>query len=135
MAYVRKYVPNAKIFVMQTWAFENDCTREGFEEYNKNQTEMYHRLSKCYAKIADEFSLPLIKCGDLIQKLRTNYPEIPMCRDGFHMHYIYGRYALACLWLKTIFERDISKSDFYPTLPDMKTNKEYIDKIRNLISQ
>ena len=34
---------------------------------------------------------------------------ISLCRDGFHMNYLYGRYALACTWLAKIFGEEAGK--------------------------
>ena len=50
----------------------------------------------------------MIPSGDIIQKARQQEPfrvlegGISLCRDGFHMSIPYGRYLLACVWMKTL---------------------------------
>ena len=61
---------------------------------------MYRRLSEAYEGIARELELPLIPSGDIIQEVRGlppfRYREggRSLCRDGYHMDYLYGRYLL-----------------------------------------
>ena len=136
LGYVKRYAPNADIKVMQTWAFDDNCTREGFENYGRSQKVMYERLIPCYEKISKKYELPLIRCGEALQALRGT-PRFDMskggetlCRDGFHMHYIYGRFLLGCIWYQAIFNKSIKDGKFYPTIPDMPTDKEKIDFIR-----
>ena len=139
LGYVRKYAPRAKIYIMQTWAFDDDCTREGYEEYHNSQKEMYTRLVPCYDEIALSSGLPLVRCGDAVQKLRT-LPEFDrnnggrsICRDGYHMHLIYGRYLLAAIWFKTIFGGNLSRCSFYPEVEGEETDKSLIDLIKNFV--
>ena len=37
-----------------------------------------------------------------------------MCRDGFHMSVPYGRYLLACVWMKTLFSGRASENPYVP---------------------
>ncbi|MBO5745552.1 MAG: hypothetical protein J6S13_00495, partial [Clostridia bacterium] len=54
---------------------------------------------------------------DVIQALRStpefNYPQEPsLCRDGFHMHLLYGRYAVGATWFETLLGGNILESKF-----------------------
>ena len=118
--YLEKEVPEAQICLHQTWAYEADSCHSGFIRYNSNQQEMYRRSRENYCAIAEKYSIPLIPCGDVIQNLR-NRPEfdpakggMSICRDGFHMHYLYGRYALACTWAKTLLQAPVRSCAFLP---------------------
>lgn len=118
--YVKTYAPHAKQRLHQTWAYEIDSTHEGFANYNNNQLQMFGALQSAYKKAADRLNLPIIPCGEAIQRLRT-LPEFDyansgksLCRDGFHLHLIYGRYAAAAVWLKKILNESPANSSFLP---------------------
>ena len=124
LEYLKKEVPAAQILMQQTWAYEIDSDHGCFIRYNRDQQEMYRRSRENYHAIADKYGFPLIPCGDVIQNIRK-HPEFDVakggrsiCRDGFHMHYLYGRYALACTWAKSLLGADISKCTFIPKCCD-----------------
>lgn len=98
---------------------------------------MYRRLKENYSRIAERYGLPLIPCGDVIQNIRK-HPEFDVpkggrsiCRDGFHMHYLYGRYALACTWAKTLLHAPISECTYTPHCCD--TEEKPDQKLLSLI--
>ena len=85
---------------------------------------MYERSRDNYRAIAEKYRVPLIPCGDVIQRVRE-HPEfdvsrggISICRDGFHMHYLYGRYALACTWAKALFRAPVQDCAYLPACPE-----------------
>ncbi len=110
--YLKEKVPGAKLFLQETWAYEHGSTHEKFPRYNRSQEEMYRRLRDCYIQMSDKYGLGLIPCGDVIQSLRalpefdTRNGGLSLCRDGFHMSYDYGRYALACTWFAALFGQE-----------------------------
>jgi hypothetical protein len=118
--YIKQYAPNAERILHQTWAYEIDSEHECFGRYNHNQQEMYQRLCEAYKRAADTLGVRLIPCGDVIQKVRTREPfiyengGISLCRDGYHMHYIYGRYLLAATWYELLFKKNILKNSYMP---------------------
>ena len=107
VAYFRENAPEARLFLHETWAYEKSSDHESFARYNRDQQEMFDRLQSAYTAMAGKYQLQLIPCGEMIQKLRkTPYfqeeGDRSICRDGFHMHYLYGRYALGCMWAAAI---------------------------------
>lgn len=118
--YFHKQVPGAEILLQETWAYEIDSTHGNFMRYHRSQEEMYEKLRKCYYDAAERYRLRLIPGGDVIQALRKKQPFIvqeggqTLCRDGFHMHHIYGRYAIACIWAKTLFGIRIQENSYVP---------------------
>ncbi|MBE5826003.1 MAG: DUF4886 domain-containing protein [Butyrivibrio sp.] len=135
--YLKKEVPGAKILMQQTWAYEIDSDHGCFIRYNRDQQEMYRRSRANYHAIADKYGFPLIPCGDVIQNIRK-HPEFDVakggrsiCRDGFHMHYLYGRFALSCTWAKTLLGADIGKCSFIPKCCD--TDEVADEKLIELI--
>lgn len=120
LGYIREKVPGAKILLQKTWAYEIDSDHGAFARYHKNQQEMYDRLTFAYEKASKKEQVALIPSADVIQKLRTlptfDYANggMSICRDGFHMHYIYGRYALAATWYATLFHKKVSGNSYIP---------------------
>jgi hypothetical protein len=118
--YVQKHVPAAKQLIHQTWAYETDSGHEGFAKYNNNQQTMYAALKAAYKKAAETLGLEIIPSGDVIQALRKtppfNYTEggLSLCRDGYHLHLIYGRYAAAAVWYEFILKGNIMENSFVP---------------------
>ena len=119
--FVKKYNPNGEFVLHETWAFEKDSTHDYFVRYHNNQYEMYMRLKKAYERAADLIGVRLIPTGDIIQKLREVEPFIyergglSLCRDGFHMNLLYGRYIAASAWYEILFNESILDSTFIPS--------------------
>lgn len=119
-AYIRKHQKAAELWLHKTWAYEKDSSHSGFVGYCKNQQIMYSAICTVYEKIANEISAHgIIPSGDVIQTLRAtpefNYPQEPsLCRDGFHMHLLYGRYAVAATWFEALLKGNILQNDYLP---------------------
>ena len=140
--HIKEKAGDTKVYLQETWAYAKDSTHDRFMRYRKDQNEMYENLKKNYYGMADKYGLGLIPCGDLIQSFRATARfneetgEIPICRDGFHMNYIYGRYALACLWAKTLCNIDIINNGFIPSsdyVPLEEARPEVLKEIREQI--
>ncbi|WP_163191857.1 DUF4886 domain-containing protein [Clostridium thermarum] len=118
--YISECAPKAQRLLHQTWAYEIDSTHDCFVRYNHNQQEMYEKLCGAYKHAAHELGVKMIPSGDVVQKVRTKNPfryedgGMSLCRDGFHMHYIYGRYLLAATWYEVLFKNNILKNDYIP---------------------
>ena len=120
LGYLKREAPKAHIALHQTWAYEVNSDHEGFMRYNRNQREMYERSRDSYRAMAEKYGVPLIPSGDIIQRLRGR-PEFDvtrggqsLCRDGFHMHFLYGRYALACVWAGALLSAPVRDCAFLP---------------------
>ena len=122
--YVKKFVPQTEQLLHQTWAYEIDTDHSAFINYDNNQVVMYHSLTDTYQKVAEDLSLNIVPCGKVIQSLRT-YPifdygngGLSLCRDGFHMSLVYGRYAVAATWYEFILKQNILSNSFVPPVID-----------------
>lgn len=80
--------------------------------------------------------------GELVQQFRaTKYFEgvnanRRICRDGLHMDFLYGRYALACLWAKSLLKISVINNNFMPHIEDMpfeETDIEVINAIHEIV--
>lgn len=121
-AYIRQQAPTARLFLQETWAYEIDSTHGGFARYDHDQQEMYRRLHHCYRAMAEKHALWLIPCGTVIQSarelpaFRVQEGGLSLCRDGFHMSFLYGRYLLACVWAKSLLGVS-PEENFVPSSP------------------
>ena len=104
--YIKELAPKAKQVIHETWAYEVDSTHGDFVKYDNNQENMYQKLKEAYYSVSKDLGLPVIPCGDIIQAVRQNslfnYKNsgLSLCRDGFHMHLVYGRYLTGIVWYK-----------------------------------
>lgn len=135
--YIREYAPKAEPLLHQTWAYEIDSKHDCFGRYNHDQLEMYERLCSAYRKAAKELGVRMIPCGDAVQRARTKEPfaygkgGISLCRDGYHMHYVYGRYLLAATWYEFLFNKNIIENSYIPetSLAPYETADSYSLKV------
>lgn len=119
-ANLRQCCPGAEILLHKTWAYERDSTHDAFVRYHCSQKEMYDKLSACYSRAAVQMGMRLIPSADVIQEVRQRRGfryekgEQSLCRDGYHMHMIYGRYLLGALFYAFLTGRDIRENPFCP---------------------
>lgn len=145
-AYVKEYAPQAEQLIHQTWAYEIDSDHGAFTTYDSNQHTMYQALTKAYTAVAKDLNLRMIPCGNIVQTLRSHplfdyeHGGHSLCRDGFHMSLIYGRYLLAATWyellLGSLLGHSILDNTFLPPSFDGATpGTEEITIIKETIHQ
>jgi hypothetical protein len=136
--------PRAEIYLQKTWAYEIDSQHDGFARYHNSQQEMYEKLTQCYNYAAQKENLRLIPCADVIQAVRKLEPFIyenggrSLCRDGFHMSFIYGRYLLAATWAVTLLGINIMENSYLPATiwaPGEGVERETLEIIKNAVCQ
>lgn len=117
--FVKKYQPTAKIYFHKTWSYEIDSNHEHFRFYNNNQKEMYRRISDSSEMVSKLIEAKIIPVGDVIQSLRENTKEfnyagggLSLCRDGFHLSELYGRFVAAATWYKIFTGKDVDAEKF-----------------------
>ena len=140
--YIKEKSPQAEFLLQETWAYEIDSLHPQFCNYHQNQQEMYEKLSAAYRSAAKEIGVRLIPCGDAIQELRKKEPFLygqggmSICRDGFHMNVIYGRYLLAATWYKTLFGRSVTNNAYIPSTalaPNAVCNEHILNVIKETV--
>ena len=137
---VRAYQPEARLCWMQTWAYSRDAKHPDYPRYHNDQQEMWDSIVSCsnYVVHIMEKKLPsfqgeelcsierpvdghrtslggrplLIPCGQAIQNARQTKLGDTLCRDGYHLNYIYGRYTAACVWYEFITGKDVRKNKY-----------------------
>ncbi len=141
--FLKKNAPDAEIILHETWAYEIGSGHNAFPRYHRNQAEMYARLSACYNDMAAKYGLRLIPCGKVLQAIRGTEPfnvqsgGMSLCRDGFHMSYLYGRFLLACVWTKFLLGLDPAGISYIPASVGVKeiADKNKIDFMKQFVSE
>ncbi len=129
-AYVRRCAPKARLWVHETWAYEQDSERlnelMGYRDYR----DMYRDLHNAYEQAAKEIHAEgVIPCGTLFLALVSQ--GLTVHRDTFHASYGLGRYALALTWLRALTGADVRKLSL-PAL-DEPVEEEKLQLVRDSV--
>ena len=109
--YVKNFCPNAKIYIHQTWAYEDGSEKLASCGYS-TATEMFNDIQKTYKSVANSINADgIIPCGQaMLNAINGGIGKIH--RDTFHASLGAGRYLLALTWYKTLTGKDIIKNNF-----------------------
>ena len=116
---VRAYQPHAQLCWMQTWAYSKDATHPAFPRYHNSQQEMWDSSQSCTRYVQQIFNrqssnrqLVLVPCGLAIQNARETKLSDTLCRDGYHLDYVYGRYTAAAVWYEILTGKDVRRNRY-----------------------
>lgn len=110
-AYVKKYCPNAKILIHETWGYETGSQHLKNVQYESMEA-MFADVKESYKKAAQAVSADkIIPSGTALLTAAQN-GLAHTHRDGLHVSFGAGRYLLALTWYKTLTGKDISANDF-----------------------
>ncbi|ACU05734.1 DUF4886 domain-containing protein [Pedobacter heparinus] len=109
---VKKYQPDAKVFVHQTWAYRADAVNWGMiasEKRAENNREMWEKSRAAYHLMAKNLgNLPIIPSGDAFYQVATDskwgfkkdtafdyanpvYPALPSQQNSINVGYSWGK--------------------------------------------
>lgn len=110
--YVKKYAPDARQLIHQTWAYEQGSEKLTVEMGYKDQKDMFDDLKSAYQKAATELGgLKIIPGGECFQKaLSKNVTNLH--RDTYHASLGIGRYLLGLVWYKALSGRSVLDNTF-----------------------
>lgn len=112
--YVKKYSPKSKIYIHQTWAYEEGSKRLNEELKFEHTEDMYKGLAEAYDKAAKAVgAVGMIKNGEAMYKAYT-LGLTNLHRDTYHASFGVGRYLLALNWYKALTGKDITSNSFEP---------------------
>ncbi len=96
----KKTNADAKIYWHMTWAYQNNTSPSGFENYGKDQATMYNAIIDTVQNtvLSTEGIDGIIPSGTAVQNLRTSYIGDKLTRDGYHLKYDIGRYLAGLTW-------------------------------------
>lgn len=132
-AYVRKCAPSAKLYIHQTWSYEEGCRRLT-EELKMTSAEMLAGIVKTYGEMAKMIEADgIIRSGEMMFSL-SKLLGGGIHRDTYHATYGLGRYALGLLWYKTLTGASVLGNtfcDFDQPIEDEKIAlvKQYVETI------
>ena len=126
---VLAYQPQTQLCWMQTWAYSRDAKHPAYPRYHSSQTEMWDSIQSCTRYVQQivnekiksikndnsQFSIvnyQLIPCGAAIQLARQTKLGDSLCRDGYHLNYVYGRYTASCVWYEIITGKDVRRNPY-----------------------
>ncbi len=97
-ACVKKYAPQAKLLIHQTWAYDNENLQRLEKAGFATAKEMYDAVRLTYKKAAEESNaVGIIPSGYAVNLAIQNGISCPY-RDGFHLSIGAGRYLVGLLW-------------------------------------
>ncbi len=110
--YVKKYCPNAKIYIHQTWAYEDNSDRLAYIACYPTAKAMFDDVRTSYEKAAKAIGAAgIIPAGQaMFNASQMGIDKIH--RDTFHASFGAGRYLLALVWYKALTGKDISQDNF-----------------------
>ena len=110
--YVRKMCPNVKIYIHQTWAYEQGSPRLLNVAKYESADRMLEDAVAAYKKAAVSINADgIIPSGEMFARLLECGIE-RIHRDTFHASLGLGRYALALLWYHILCGKDVSENTF-----------------------
>lgn len=109
--YVRKHCPKAKLFIHETWAYEENSDKLRNVGCEKAE-DMYWGIHTAYEKAAEDIQADgMILSGTLMRSLLlAGIPKVH--RDTFHASFGLGRYAIGLLWYHVLTGNDVSRNTF-----------------------
>lgn len=132
-AYVRKYAPHTKIYMHQTWAYEDGSDRLCKELGYKKSTEMLEDIKASYLTAAHDINAAgIIPSGEAMMKALENGIG-KVHRDTFHASLGAGRYLLGLTWYAYLTGNGVN------TIPDIELDEqisaEQIEIIKRSVEQ
>lgn len=110
--YVREKLPNAKIYIHQTWAYEHGSPRCLEVTDGKGAGFMLEGIRRSYKRAKSEIGAEaIIPSGELMELLYQNGAS-KIYRDTLHASYGLGRCALGLLWFKLFTGRSVLNNGF-----------------------
>ena len=110
-AEVRRLCPGAKLWIHETWGYEDGSTRLQDMGRYASMKEMYADVHLAYQKAAEAIHADgIIPAGRGMQALADM--GFRAHRDGFHANYDYGRYMLGLVWYHALLGGDIAANTF-----------------------
>ena len=110
--YVREKLPNSKIYIHQTWSYENGSPRSFEVTDGKGAGYMLDGLRHAYCRAARQINADgIIPSGELMELLRI-YGAEGIYHDTFHAGRGLGRYAVGLLWFRYFNGRSVLNNSF-----------------------
>ena len=115
LSYAKTQVPRrCKRMFFQTWAYAGNATKQGFEYFDYDQERMYQEIVRTCVAAAKRHRLEVIPGGTAVQNSRHTFNRENVTRDGYHMHWWFGRYLQACTFYETLYKTSVVGNAYRP---------------------
>ena len=112
VSFVREKLPNAKIYLQQTWCYEHGSERLFNVTDGGGVDVMLGGLRRAYARAKREIGADgVIPSGELMELLYQSGAS-KIYRDTFHASLGLGRYAVGLLWFKLFTGKSVINNTF-----------------------
>ncbi|MCQ2484586.1 MAG: DUF4886 domain-containing protein [Clostridia bacterium] len=129
--FIRGKQANAKVFIHQTWGYENGSQRLAENGFT-TMKEMFVSIKENYFRVAEECKADgIIPSGQVFENMTAK--GIKCHRDTFHASLGAGRYALALTWIKALTGNSIDGNDFEDTAEPVSADE--IIKIKEAVNE
>jgi len=132
--YIRMHAPKAKLYLQQTWAYEEGSRRLCEELKYEKAEDMFKDIQTSYEQAAKEIHADgIIPSGEVMYEMIKRGVE-KVHRDTFHAKLGIGRYALGLTWYATLTGNDVKNNPFANLMEeaseeDMQIAKECVRDI------
>ena len=109
---IRESCPGAKLYIHETWAYEEGSARLCEMMKYRHQSDMWADVSASYAKAAEKIKADGIIHGGLFFQTLYEKNIKPYQRDTFHASFGLGRYALGLVWYHTLTGNSVTGNSF-----------------------
>ena len=104
-----------RMMMHQTWAYASGSANSAFESYDFSQEKMYGALCEAYRSEAKKHKMGIIPCGTAVQNSRMSFNQDNVTRDGYHMHWWFGRYMTACTFYEVLTGNSVLDNAYVPS--------------------
>lgn len=110
--YIRMHAPKAKLYLQQTWAYEEGSKRLCEELKYEKAGDMLQDVRVSYHKAAEDIRADgIIPSGEVMLEMVKRGIE-KVHRDPIHAKLGIGRYALGLTWYATLTGKDVMNNPF-----------------------
>jgi len=122
--FVKKYAPQTKIYIHETWAYAPDCPR--LDQLGTTQKKMYRGLKKNYKNLSKRYDAPVLPSGDAFYRASKKDKDLDIWNpnDRFHANKN-GCYLAGCVWFGKLFGISPTNIKFKPEEISVET-AEYL---------
>ncbi len=132
--YIRMHAPKAKLYLQQTWAYEEGSKRLCEELKYEKAEDMLKDIQASYQQAAEDIRADgIIRSGEVMYEMVKRGIE-KVHRDPIHAKLGIGRYALGLTWYATLTGNDVMNNPFVDlmeeaSVEDMQIARECVRDI------
>ena len=114
---------DVQIWWHMTWAYAKSFKNALFEVYGSDQQRMYNDIVNCLRTEVPKANIQHVIPSGMAIRLMRYHKGDTMNRDGQHLSYTLGRYAVACTWCEMLTGKNVDGNKYWPTTIKMDDAK------------